>query len=156
MNNQILIRVGTLVRTSEDFLIALSSKVVFDDVVRSIIIGNLFVSHYGGQKEIFSLSPACLGLNGAVERTVFFQVAQENGYKLCDLETVLQYLLQRFKAIQTGELYLFAMEPIKSREDNNLHMLGYRCHDVGDVSLIRHYATEGQAFYDNRHWLFCK
>jgi hypothetical protein len=155
MTNSVWIKVGTLIKTGEDFLLALSSKAMVNDVIKGIIRYVMVSNIENQQRELVFLSPADLGFEDAVQRVDFFQRAQDYGYKLCDLEIVLQFILQRFTMIQEEEITLFAMEPIFSRDDNNYHLLGY--HRFGPKPTVTsHYASKNQPLYHRRPWIFCK
>lgn len=137
------------------FLEALAEKVTFNSLIGSLLNQHLVLSTEESQKELVFLSPACLGFKDAVKRVDFFQKAQEQGYKLCNLETILQYLLQHVDAIQQGEIVLFAMEPLPSNQSNGLHTLGYARFD-DEILLMSDSASDGQSFVVHFPWIFCK
>ena len=138
------------------FLEALAEKVEFNSHIGSLLNQHLVLSTEECQKELVFLSPACLGFKDAVKRVDFFQRAQEQGYKLCNLETILQYLLQHGEAIQQGEIVLFAMEPLPSNQSSVLHTLGYARFDDDKVLLMSDSASDDQSFVAHFPWLFCK
>lgn len=153
--NPMFVDIGRYLITVEFFLEALAEKIEFNTFIGSLLNQHLVLKTEESQKQMVFLSPACLGFKHNVKRVDFFQKAQEQGYMLCDLETILQYLLQRFDAIQLGEIVLFAMEPLPSNESNVLHTLGYARFD-DDVIMISDSASPDQCFVVDRPWIFCK
>ena len=161
--NPMLVKLGTVLKTGEDFLLALfNNKIKADDVIRSIIKYFIVTNIERQQRELVYLSPAELGFKDTVKRVDFFKRAQKQGYKLCNLEIILQFVLQHFAVISKNELCLFAMDPIYSVQDGNSHIIGYYCDLNGELIVVHHYASIVEdasiceAFHVNHPWIFCK